>query len=79
MQDRIGALIAIRPIRSSPKAMLSPFGGYSIRSVWTRLSMFFSSMPYPILTSAQFASLSAVWLPGREQGLESAEGDVASP
>jgi hypothetical protein len=41
--------------------------------------MFFSSMPYPILTSAQFASLSAVWLPGREQGHKSAEGDGASP
>ena len=33
MQDRIGALTAIRPIRSSPKAMLSPLGGCSIFSV----------------------------------------------
>jgi hypothetical protein len=27
-------------------------GGRSIFSAWTSLSLFFSSMPYPVLTSA---------------------------
>ena len=53
MQETIGALTAIRPIRSSPKAMLSVGRRsiFSAFSTWTSLSLFFSSMPYPVLTS----------------------------
>jgi hypothetical protein len=40
MQDRIGALTAMSPIRSSPKAMLA-VGRCSIVSTWTSLSLFF--------------------------------------
>jgi len=34
-QDSTGALTAISPIRSSPKAMLVPVCGSSIASTWT--------------------------------------------
>ena len=52
MQDRMGARMAIKPIRSRPKAML--IGGLSDFFA-SGSTVFRSSMPCPVLTSAQSA------------------------
>jgi hypothetical protein len=51
MTDRTGALTAISPIRSSPKAMLE-VGFSSTTSTWTSLSLYLSSMTGSVLTSS---------------------------